>query len=103
MRKIILFAASALLSVSLFGQSKITGSCQNGGTYPSCIGGEIVFSGSNYPPQVHVTVTNSSGKAIDDADYTTDGGILRFTENLSFAGTYTIAINGLTVLTVTTS
>ena len=103
MRKTILFALASLLSVGLFGQSSITASCQNGGTYPSCVGGEIIFRGSNYPAQVHVTVKNSSGKVIDDGDYTTNSGALKFTENLSFADTYTISINNQAVLTVTTS
>ena len=106
MRKITLFAASALLSAGLLGQSVpsgITGSCKNDGTYPSCVGGEIVFTGSNYPAQVHITVTNSSGQDIDDGEYTTSGGNLSFTENLSFADTYTISMNHHVVLTVTTN
>ena len=103
MRKTKLFAVSALLSFGLFGQSVVTGNCRNGGEYPRCIGGEVVFTGSNYPAQVHVTVTNSSGKVIDEADYTTTGGSLSFTENLSFADTYTISVNNRVVLTVTTT
>jgi hypothetical protein len=108
MRKTKLFALSALFSLGLLGQSPspLTGGCRNGGAYPSCIGGEIVFTGSNYPTLVHVTVTNSSGKVIDDGDYTTNGGSLTFTENLSFADTYTISVSHdeavLNVLTVTT-
>jgi len=102
MRKTKLFAFLALLSIGLFGQSGVTGSCRNGGTYPSCVGGEVVFRGSGYPAQVHVTVTNSSGMVIDDGDYTTNGGVLSFTENLSFADTYTISVNHQIVLTVTT-
>ena len=98
-----LFALSTILSLGLFGQSPITGSCRNGGAYPSCVGGEVVFTGSNYPAQVHITVTNGSGKVIDDGDYTTNGGVLSFTENLSFADTYTISLNGVAVLTVTTN
>ena len=97
-----LLVLGALLSFSLFGQSGLTGSCPNDGAYPNCIGGEVRFTGSNYPAQVHVTVKNSSGEAIDDADYTTNAGTLTFTENLSFADTYTISVNSLVVLTVTT-
>lgn len=103
MRTIKLIALLALLSLGLFGQSRITGSCQNGGTYPNCIGGEVVFTGSNYQGQVHITVTNSSGQVIDDGDYTTSAGVLTFNENLSFADTYTISVNYQVVLTVTTS
>jgi hypothetical protein len=103
MRKTKLFVLSILLSLGLFGQSGITGSCRNGGTYPSCDGGEVVFTGSNYPAQVHITVTYSSGKVIDDGDYTTIGGTLSFAENMSFAGTYTISVNDRVVLTVTTT
>jgi len=103
MRKTMLFAVSALLSVGLFGQSGLTGRCKNDGTYPSCVGGEIVFTGSNYPAQVHITVKNSAAEVIDDGDYTTNGGILSFTENLSFADTYTISVNQEAVLTVTTT
>ena len=102
MRKIEIFVVSVLLSIGLFGQSGLTGSCRNGGTYPSCVGGEVVFRGSGYPAQVHVTVTNSSGMVIDDGDYTTNGGSLSFTENLSFADTYTISLKHQFVLTVTT-
>jgi hypothetical protein len=106
MKKITLFAVSALLSAGLLGQSApsgITGRCKNDGTYPSCVGGEIVFTGSNYSAQVHITVTNSSGQEIDDGDYTTNGGILSFTENLSFSDTYVISVNQQVVLTVTTT
>lgn len=98
-----LFAVSALLSVGLFGQSGLTGRCKNDGAYPSCVGGEIVFTGSGYPAQVHVNVTNSAGEEIDDGDYTTNGGALSFTENLSFADTYTISVNHERALTVTTT
>ena len=97
-----LFAFAALLCLSLFGQSGITGSCRNGGTYPNCVGGEVVFTGSNYGVLVHVLVTNGSGSVIDDGNYTTTGGNLSFTENLSFADTYTISLNDQAVLTVTT-
>lgn len=91
-------------SIHLSGQSSISGACRNGGTYPrSCVGGEVVFTGSNYAPQVHVKVTNGSGQAIDDGDYTTTGGALTFTENLSFSDTYTISIDGRVVLAVSTS
>jgi hypothetical protein len=102
MRKTKLFAFSTLLCLGLFGQSGITGSCPNGGAYPSCVGGEVVFTGSNYGVIVHVLVTNSSGSVIDDGNYTTSGGNLSFTENLSFADTYTISLNNQAVLTVTT-
>jgi hypothetical protein len=104
MKKAIFFAVFALLITSLAAQpSGITGNCQTGGTYPSCVGGEIVFVGTNYPEHVHIRVTNSAGTVIDDGDYQTEGGTLRFTENLSFADTYTISINGTVALTVTTS
>lgn len=94
---------SVLFSVGLFGQSGITGSCRNGGTYPACDGGEIIFAGSNYLAQVHITVTNSSGQIIDDGDYVTSGGVLSFTENLSFADTYTIFVDQKAVLTLKTT
>jgi hypothetical protein len=106
MRKTTLFAVLALLAAGLFGQSGpsgLTGRCKNDGTYPSCVGGEIVFTGSNYPAQVHIKVTNSSSDEIDDGDYTTNNGILSFTENLSFADTYTISLDHVVVLTVTTN
>lgn len=103
MKKTTLFAVLALLAAGLFGQSGLTGHCKNDGTYPSCVGGEIVFTGSSYPGQVHITVKNSSAEEIDDGDYTTNSGILSFTENLSFADTYTILVNQVAVLTVTTN
>jgi hypothetical protein len=102
MRTTKLCALLALFSLVLFGQANLAGSCQAGGEYPNCLGGEIVFTGVNYPATVHVTVTNSSGEVIDDGTYTTDGGVLRFVENLSFSDTYRISLNGQIVLTVTT-
>src|SRR5215469_11292020 len=89
-----LLAALMLVTLNLCGQSGLTLTCPHGGSVPACVGGEIEFTGSNYGAQVHVTVTNSSGKSIDDGDYMTDNGVLTFTENLSFADTYTITLNG---------
>jgi hypothetical protein len=103
MRNFVLFAFAGLLTLGLSGRSGLTGGCLKGGDYPSCVGGEVVFTGSNYPAQVHVTVTNSSGKVIDDGDYQTSGGTVSFTENLSFADTYTVLVNNVDVLTVTTN
>jgi hypothetical protein len=91
-----------LVAAAVYADPVLTGSCQNGGTYPSCVGGEILFTGSSFPAQVHVKVINSSGDVIDDADYTTAGGVLKFVENLSFADTYTVLVNNQTVLTVST-
>jgi hypothetical protein len=82
--------------------SGITGTCKNGGEYPHCDGGEIVFSGSGYAAQVHITVTNGSGQVIDDGDYTTKSGDLSFAENLSFADTYNISVDGKVALVVKT-
>jgi hypothetical protein len=96
---------SAMMLFAFFGlgaQTPIAGSCAHGGSYPSCVGGEIVFTSSGYPGQVHVKVTRSSGDAIDDADYTTYLGTLTFTENLSFPDTYSIAVNGTVLLTIVT-
>ena len=84
-------------------QPALNGSCRFDGTYPQCMGGEIVFSGPNFNAQVHVKVTNSGGDQVDDGDYTTNGGVLTFVENLSFADTYTIKVDGQTLLVVTTS
>ena len=103
MRQIKYWALASLFSLGVFGQSSITGACRNGGTYPNCIGGEIVFTGGSYPEQAHVKVTNSAGQVIDDGDYTTKDGVLTFTENLSFADTYAIAVNDKVVLMVTTT
>ncbi len=99
------FVIAVLLAAVVSGQTSapsISGSCQNGGDYPNCVGGEIVFTSSSYSGQVHIKVTNGAGDVIDDGDYTTADGVLRFVENLSFAGTYTISIDGKAVLTVTT-
>ena len=98
-----MFAAAMLFGGSISAQTPIVGSCAHGGTYPSCVGGEIVFTNSGNAGQVHVTVTKSSGDAIDDADYTTSLGVLTFTENLSFPDTYSIAVNGKVLLTVVTN
>lgn len=103
MRTITLLVLLALLSLAAFGQSGLTGGCQSGGTYPSsCSGGEVTFSGAFTGATVHITVTNSAGKVLDDGDYAPNGGVLSFTENLSVADTYTIAVNYQAVMTVTT-
>ncbi len=102
MRLTIFIALLLFLAFPSAAQPSLAGSCQNGGTYPNCVGGEIVFTGTNYPAIVHVRVTNSSQEVIDDGDYTTTGGVLTFTENLSFADTYTITVNHQVVLQVTT-
>ena len=102
MRHILLFL---FLATGLWAESQqpsISGGCKSTGSYPQCDGGEVVFTGSNFPAQVHVKVTNSAGDVIDYGDYSTNNGVLRFVENLSFADTYTIAVNGQTLLTVTT-
>jgi hypothetical protein len=98
---VLAFSLSAV-ALSQTSQPVITGSCQNGGTYPNCVGGEIVFSGSSYSGPVHVKVTNRAGDVIDESDYTTSDGVLSFVENLSFADTYTVSVNGQAALTVTT-
>ena len=103
MRIQIAFLLLCVLAFALYGQSGITGTCRNGGAYPACVGGEVVFTGTGYPAQVHVTVTNSANTKIDDGDYTTTDGILSFAENLSFADTYTISVNNHVVLTITTT
>lgn len=105
MNQIVRILAILLLAAWGFGQTPppvLTGSCQHGGEYPNCVGGEIVFTSSSYSGQVHVKVVNGAGEVIDDGDYATSNGTLRFVENLSFAGIYTISINGQAVLTVTT-
>lgn len=105
MKHIERIAAILLLAAAGFGQTPppvLAGSCQHGGDYPNCVGGEVVFTSSSYAGQVHVKVVNSAGEVIDNGDYSTTNGTLRFVENLSFAGTYTISINGQAVLTVTT-
>jgi hypothetical protein len=103
MKKAVLLILLTLLSAGLFGQSGLTGRCKNGGTYPNCVGGEIIFSGTGYAASVHVTVNNSAGDEIDDADYTTTAGALSFTENLSFADTYSIYLDQKLTLTVNTN
>jgi len=96
-----LFVAFLAVAAPLCGDpSGITGACKNGGDYPHCVGGEIVFSGTGYAAQVHITVTNSSGQAIDDGDYKTKSGSLSFTENLSFADTYTVSLDSKSALVV---
>jgi hypothetical protein len=103
MRILTAFGLLSAFAIALSGESGITGSCRNGGAYPACVGGEVVFTGTGYPAQVHVTVTNSANTKIDDGDYTTSDGILSFAENLSFADTYTILVNDHVVLSITTN
>jgi len=102
MRPITLLVFLVLFSLAAFGQSGITGGCQSGGTFPSCNGGETTFTGSFTGPTVHITVTTSAGTVLDDGDYSPNSGILTFTENMSVADTYTIAVNYQAVMTVTT-
>ena len=103
MRIITLLAVCALLSLGLFAQSQsLTGSCQTSGSYPTCSGGEVSFTGSGYSGQAYVKVVNSSGKTIDNGNYQLNGGQLTFTENLSIPDTYTVYVNNVLMLTVTT-
>lgn len=97
MKSLKFFAISSLFSVALLSQSSptLTGTCQNGGnpSYPQCVSGEVTFVGANYSGQVHVKVRNSAGVTIDNSIYLTTGGNLTFTENLSFADTYTVEVD----------
>lgn len=103
MRTLTLFAVCVVLSFGLFAQGPaLSGSCQTTGTYPSCQGGEVSFSGSGYSGQASVRVINGDGKVIDSGTYQTNGGILTFVENLSVADTYTVSVNGVVMLTVST-
>ena len=96
MKPITLFALAVVLSLALVGQSTgtLTGTCQHGGNpyYPQCISGEVSFTGTNFPGDVRVRVTNSSGTSIDDGMYTVTAGKLTFIENLSFPDTYTVQV-----------
>src|SRR5262249_16201253 len=114
MRTTSLFAIFGLLSLCLVGgllgqtslqPSPIVGTCQSGGNpaYPNCIAGEVTFNGSSVNQSVHVTVTNSQGTVVDNSDYGTTGGNFSFTENFSIADTYSIAVDGTTLLSVTTN
>lgn len=74
-----------------------------------CLPGPVTFTGTNYPNHVHVVVTMSNGRVIDDAFYKAPGGVLSFLEVLDPADTYTVttAIHGghdtVDNLTVTTN
>ena len=96
MKIIRLLAALIVLSLALVAQSvgTLTGTCLHGGNpyYPQCISGEVTFTGTNFPGDVRVRVTNSAGDSIDDGMYTVNRGSLTFIENLSFADTYTIRV-----------
>jgi hypothetical protein len=98
MKPTLLLATLTLASVALLsgGQATLTGTCQSGGnpSYPQCVSGEVTFTGTNYNPEVHVKVTNSNGDVIDNSTYSaTVTGNLTFTENFSFADTYTVQID----------
>src|ERR1051326_8939020 len=78
MKSIRHFTTALLFSAALCGQSNpptLSGTCLRDGTYPQCVGGEIVFSGANYASTVHITVSNSAGDDIDQGDYTTNDGV----------------------------
>lgn len=66
-------------------------SCPAMGIAPYCSDGEVNFSGTGYPNKVRVVVTDGLG-TLDDSQYDTTSGFLSFTENLSYAGTYTVDI-----------
>jgi hypothetical protein len=108
MKKTVLFATSILFSLSLLGGSStqsvvVNGTCESGGTYPSCNAGAVTFTGTNLPNRVRIVLTDSSGSPLDDSIYVTTNGCLSFTETL-FQGDYTIRIkhggnlNGGTIL-----
>ncbi len=107
MRITIVFALLVLMSVAMMGQGStpLNGSCQTAGnpSYPNCVAGEVTFTGATVDVSVHVTVTNSSGAIVDDSDYNSQAGTFTFTENFSIPDTYTIAVNGQAVMSVTTT
>jgi len=99
MKPLQFLAIPALFSLALLGQSSptLSGTCQSGGSpsYPQCVSGEVTFVGANYSgTTVHVRVKNSSGLTIDSSYYQVTGGNVAFTENLSFADTYTVRVGG---------
>ena len=98
MRKKLLLTFT-ILSIALVGApSAITITCIDGAASAggACAPGRVSFSGNNFPSSVHVTLTrDSDGTSYDSWDYNTgDDGWLRFTENLTPGGSYTLTLSG---------
>ena len=76
---------SELVASCGFGSNPETGHCYTG---------MVTFSGTGYPHNVDVTVTNITDPenpvVIDDAKYTASQGNLEFTQTLFPAGTYEV-------------
>jgi len=111
MRKTILFGTFFLAAFTLLGFASLTSTCLEGTVGDgngNCAAGRVSFSGSGYPPMVHINVSrNSSGEVIDDYDYDAAGGTIQFVETLVPADTYVVRLTntdtGLVVTrTVTT-
>jgi hypothetical protein len=96
MKKVLLLTILGLASVILVGGSTLTPTCVNGvSDNGNCAPGQVTFTGTGFPLSVHVYVKRYSNEATyDDWDYTTNAGVLTFTETLTPADRYTITITG---------
>jgi len=75
--------------------SGLTFTCLNAGLPDpgfDCLTGQVNFTGSNYPHNFHVTLTDSSGYVADDTDYVAPHGDADFTETM-FPGIYTLEVS----------
>ena len=58
-----------------------------------CTEGMVTFRGSDFPETVYVKVLSyPAGRVIDRGGYTTQGGLLTFTQTLVPAGGYTVKV-----------
>ena len=99
MRKTLLFGSLVLTALTLVGSPGLTWTCLEGQTgfegNGNCAPGRVSFTGSGLTNSVRVTVTrSSSGEVIDDYNYDSTGGSIRFVETLVPADTYSIEVRG---------
>jgi hypothetical protein len=91
-----LFVLPAVVTLALVGgpsePSGLTVTCPDNTAGPTCPAGQVTFTGTGYNNHTNVVVTGSNGTVIDDGFYQAPGGLLSFTEGLSFPDTYTIQL-----------
>src|SRR6185436_19633430 len=98
----LLLTTLLLTTVALFAgnqpPSDITVTCSGGGGTSAdgsitCAAGQVSFSGTGFGHHAHVTVTSDNGAVLDDSNLQPPDGNLSFSEDMSFAGVYTVEVS----------
>ena len=94
MKKTLAISALIISPLTMIGASGLSATCIDGVmTGGNCYPGHVRFTGSLYPPNIHVTVTRTNDNGIhDNFDYDASAGV-DFTEVLYPAGRYRVDIS----------